>query len=80
MLGCVSQHLEDIEGGLGDERAEVGMGVGKRCGGGKARVNTVFVLEDVGRDDAHEIGEGHAEGGEHYPAAFVRDVVVVPYV
>lgn len=40
----------------------------------------VAVQEDVGGDDAHEVGEGDADGGEDEAAAFVRDVVVVPDV
>ena len=40
----------------------------------------VFVEKDVGRDDAHQVGQRHAKGSEHDAAALVGDVVIVPDV
>ena len=52
------------ESGRGGERGDV--------------LGRVFVLEDVGADDAHEVGQRDGDGGEEDAAAFVGDVVVVP--
>ena len=54
----------------------------KRGGRGERRdiFWRVFVLEDVGADDAHQVGERDAEAGQDDAFAFVGDVVVVPRV
>lgn len=52
----------------------------KRSGRNQRRnvLGRVLVAEDVRRDEAHEVREGHAERRERDAAALVRDVVVVP--
>ena len=36
---------------------------------------SVLVAEDVGGDEAHEVGDGDADGGEEQPAVLVGDVL-----
>ena len=63
-----------------EEQRQRRTGRAKRSGRDQRRdvLGRVLVAEDVRRDEAHEVREGHAERRERDAAALVRDVVVVP--
>lgn len=56
----VDHHPSAKQAGEDDTKAA------KRCCGGESRdvLGRILVKEDVGGDDAHEVGEGDGDGGE----------------